>query len=108
MVKESTYHSRRHRDEGFPFWCWEDPLEKEMAIHSSILSWVIPWIEGLRASVHGVTKNQTKLSYWACTHQTFILPQFCFFTFQIKVVEKADLGSRLPSLIPWLQPFLGV
>ena len=24
---------------------WEDPLEKEMAIHSSILAWVIPWTE---------------------------------------------------------------
>ena len=23
--------------------CWEDPLEKEMAIHSSILAWRIPW-----------------------------------------------------------------
>ena len=23
----------------------EDPLEKEMAIHSSILSWKIPWME---------------------------------------------------------------
>ena len=23
----------------------EDPLEKEMAIHSSILSWKIPWAE---------------------------------------------------------------
>ena len=22
---------------------WEDPLEKEMAIHSSILAWKIPW-----------------------------------------------------------------
>ena len=23
---------------------WEDPLEKEMATHSSILAWRIPWI----------------------------------------------------------------
>ena len=23
----------------------EDPLEKEMATHSSILSWIIPWTE---------------------------------------------------------------
>ena len=30
----------------------EDPLEKEMAIHSSILAWEIPWTElpgGLRS-----------------------------------------------------------
>ena len=25
---------------------WEDPLEKEMATHSSILAWEIPWTEG--------------------------------------------------------------
>ena len=24
---------------------WEDPLEKETAIHSSILAWEIPWKE---------------------------------------------------------------
>ena len=24
---------------------WEDPLEKEMATHSSILAWGIPWAE---------------------------------------------------------------
>ena len=24
---------------------WEDPLEKEMATHSSILAWIIPWTE---------------------------------------------------------------
>ena len=25
--------------------CWEDPLEKEMATHSSTLAWRIPWME---------------------------------------------------------------
>ena len=32
---------------------WEDPLEKGMATHSSILAWRIPWIEepgGLQGS----------------------------------------------------------
>ena len=24
---------------------WEDPLEKEMTMHSSILAWIIPWTE---------------------------------------------------------------
>ena len=24
---------------------WEDPLEKEMAVHSSTLAWKIPWME---------------------------------------------------------------
>ena len=33
---------------------WEDPLEKGMAKHSSILAWKIPWIEepdGLQSTV---------------------------------------------------------
>ena len=25
--------------------CWEDPLEEEMAIHSSIHAWRTPWTE---------------------------------------------------------------
>ena len=31
---------------------WEDPVQEEMAIHSSILAWRIPWTEepaGLRS-----------------------------------------------------------
>jgi len=41
---------------------WEDPLEKGMATHSSILAWRIPWTEGAwQATVHGVAKSQTQL-----------------------------------------------
>ena len=37
---------------------WEDPLKKEMASHSSILAWEIPWTErSLEAMAHGVTKE---------------------------------------------------
>ena len=36
----------------------EDPLEKEMASHSSILAWRIPWTEESgRATVHAVAKE---------------------------------------------------
>ena len=42
---------------------WEDLLEKEMATHSSILTWKIPWTEEPgRFTVHGVTKSRTGLS----------------------------------------------
>ena len=37
---------------------WEDPLEKEMASHSSILAWKNPMDRG----VHGVAKSWTRLS----------------------------------------------
>ena len=33
------------RETWVQFLGWEDPLEKEMAIHSSILAWRIPWTE---------------------------------------------------------------
>ena len=35
----------------------EDPLEKEMATHSSILAWEIPWTEAWEAIVHEVAKE---------------------------------------------------
>ena len=37
---------------------WEDPLEKEMAMHSSILAWRIPRTEepGGLHTVHGVAR----------------------------------------------------
>ena len=36
----------------------EDPLEKEMAAHSSILAWRIPWTaEPWRAVIHWVAKE---------------------------------------------------
>ena len=41
----------------------EDPLEKEMAAHSSILAWEMPWTEetgGLQSM--GSQRSQTRLS----------------------------------------------
>ena len=42
---------------------WEDPLEKEMATHSSILAWEIPWTEEPRGlqSIE-LQKSGTRLS----------------------------------------------
>ena len=55
---------------------WEDPLEKEIATHSSTLAWKILWVEEPGRLLHGVTKSQTRLSYftfflslrWTCIH----------------------------------------
>ena len=60
--KEYACQCRRHRQ----VQCvnWEDPLEKEMTTHSSILGWRIPWTEGYRPWGHKrvrhdlVTKQQ--------------------------------------------------
>ena len=42
---------------------WGDPLEKEMAIHTSILAWRIPMDGGpWQAAVHGIANSRTGLS----------------------------------------------
>ena len=41
---------------------WVDPLEKEMATHSSILAWRIPWTEKLGGLPSMGLQSQTQLS----------------------------------------------
>ena len=51
---------------------WEDPLEKEMATHSSILAWEIPWTEepgglqsmGLQRVVHDWVCMKVHVHMW--------------------------------------------
>ena len=46
----------------------EDPLEKEMATHSSTLAWRTAWREEPgRLLVHGVAKSRTRLSDFTFT-----------------------------------------
>ena len=70
MTKQSTAHTyiwlprRLSEKESAYQWIlslgWEDPLEKEMATHCSILAWRILVDRGAwRATVHGVTKSRT-------------------------------------------------
>ena len=63
---------------------WEDPLEKEMAIHSSILAWRIPWTEepgGLQS-----TGSQRIGHDWAIKHVLyFIWTLFCPQTIKIAI-----------------------
>ena len=41
---------------------WEDPLEKGMATHSSILAWSIPWTEEPGGLQSMGSQSQTRLS----------------------------------------------
>ena len=44
----------------------EDSLEKEMATHSSILAWEIPWTEEMQKSQLQLSNSTTtKLFFWA-------------------------------------------
>ena len=53
---------------------WEDPLEEEMATHSSILDWRIPWTEepGKIQSIESTESDMTEHT----------LPQSCFSLFK--------------------------
>ena len=62
---------------------WEDPLEKEIATHSSTLAWKIQWTEE-PGTVHGVTESQTRLSDFS----------ICIFTFQQQGAQYLQLSVR--------------
>ena len=58
---------------------WEDPLEKEMATHSSILTWRIPWTEepgelqsmGSQRVGHDLAANTSQGSHCLMTGPAF-------------------------------------
>ena len=45
LVAQMVKHLPAMRETWVQFLGWEDPLEKEMGIHSSTLAWKIPWTE---------------------------------------------------------------
>ena len=71
---------------------WEDPLERGMATHSSILAWKIPWTE----EPGGVTQSQTRLKRLGTQHTTPLdpvyLPGLTQLTFQDLVQSRS--GNR--------------
>ena len=54
---------------------WEDPLEKEMATHFSILAWRIPWMEE-RSRLQSMGFFS---STWACPMQIGLSQECCLF-----------------------------
>ena len=45
LIAQLVNHLPAMQETWIRFLGWEDPLEKEMATHSSILAWRIPWTE---------------------------------------------------------------
>ena len=63
---------------------WEDPLEEEMAIHSSILAWRIPWTEKPSRLPSTGSQSQTQLSNFTFTFTFYlVMTTFCcqFYSF---------------------------
>ena len=63
-------------------WClgWEDPLEKEIATHSSSLTWRIPWTEG-PGGLQSIGLQKVRHD-WAIAHTYWTLFIFGFFLLQ--------------------------
>ena len=63
LVAQLVKNCLQCRRPGFVSWVRKNPLEKEIAIHSSTLAWKIPWTkETDRLQFMGVAKNWTRLS----------------------------------------------
>ena len=59
-MAQTVKHLPTMRETRVRFLGREDPLEKEMAIHSSTLAWKIPWMEEPgRLQFMGPTKSRT-------------------------------------------------
>ena len=100
----------------------EDPLEKRMAIHSSILAWRIPWTEkpgklqstGLQRVRHGkwltLSLSQTGYDKFFCTKQDFnwltprvLAAQILWFSHEIRLKEKREMiHIYVTSLKKWI------
>ena len=78
---------------------WEDPLEEEMATHSSILTWKIPWTEEPRRLqsmwLQRVGHN------WACMHMyTASNTKYYNFTNAINIsyYKESEVSQLCPTL----------
>ena len=59
LVARMLKHLPAKKETPVPSLGWEDSLEKEMATHSSILTWKIPWTEEPGGLQSTVTKSLT-------------------------------------------------
>ena len=77
--KEPSCQCRRHKRHWFEPWVGKIPPEKEMATHSSILAWTIPWTEeaGGLQSIESQSQTRLKqLSMHACTVSVLAYTRF--------------------------------
>ena len=106
--KESTCQCRRCET---PVWSLgrEDPVEEDLATHSSILAWRIPWTEE-PGRVHRVAKNQTwlkwlstfthtkQVSFWQSNILCHVLLSVCLYFLLVflllKVTPKCSVEVR--------------
>ena len=67
LVAQMVKHLPAMRETWVQSMGWEDPLEKEMATHSSTLAWKIPWTEDPGRLQSMGLQSQTRLSDFTFT-----------------------------------------
>ena len=86
----------------------EDSVEKEMATHSSVLAWEIPWTEEPGETVYGVTESWTWLSNYTTTQSLLlrysVLEEFLCSPASIFLPKLENL--QIPLKIPYLPRYL--
>ena len=79
---------------------WEDPLEKEMAIHCSILTWRISWTEELvDYSPWGHKESDTTERLSTHTHKDYILKVDLGLVFSLIEILCITIYSHLLSAL---------
>ena len=91
---------------------WEDPIEKGMAIYSSLLAWRIPWTEepgGLQSVgsqrvgcdwATNTTTTTTTVNLSMHILKFFFCFVICFYQFDVTVVEIRKIGEEF-SFLPF-------
>ena len=74
-------------------------LEKEMATHSSILSWKGPWTEEAGGLQSAESQSQTQLSMYEC------MRHICLFTHLLKDTWVVSTFQWLRIMLPWTWVF---
>ena len=77
---------------------WEDPLEKEMATHPSILAWRIPWMEepgGLQS-----TGLQRVRHNWATSLSVYVLSMWSVMSYSLWPQWTIDHQDPLSMICP--------
>ena len=94
---------------------WEDPLEKVMAAHSSILAWRIPWTKepgelqpmgSQRLGHSSVTFTLTVVNFipWSSFPNLLLFCKYVFLLVEKQLVqeEDGDKKVKMVQLIKWL------
>ena len=118
LVAQTVKHPSTMRETQVQPLGQEDPLEKEMAIHSSAIAWKIPWTEepgrlqsmGLQRVGHDWTTSHAYVNIWYVKYLKECLAYWnhstgCILLLVVELSEKATTphSSTLAWKIPWTE-----